>query len=110
MFALPGSLAGSALLMACLRRLIARSHSWVLMAESARAGLSVHQFAPARVKRCVTGNGAAPKEVVGAMMLRLLQLEPGRFADQPADATDALAVAWTRLEERRSPLRNMTEA
>ncbi len=81
----------------------------VVLAESARAGLSVFQFAPARVKRCVTGNGAAAKEVVAAMMLRLLQAAPGWLAMEPADATDALAVAWTRLEQRRSPLLNVAD-
>ena len=77
----------------------------VVLAESARARLLVHQFAPARVKRCVTGNGAAGKESVAAMIGQFVQ--QGREAlgaDLPLDATDAVAVAWTRLEERRSPL------
>jgi Holliday junction resolvasome RuvABC endonuclease subunit len=65
----------------------------------------VHQFAPARVKRCVTGNGAAAKQSVAAMVGHLLPgaVERG-LARLPADATDALAVAITRLEQRRSPL------
>lgn len=77
----------------------------VVLAESARAGLEVHQFAPARVKRCVTGRGAAGKDAVAAMVGQLVQ--HGRQALQgtvPRDATDAVAVAWTRLEQRRSPL------
>lgn len=77
----------------------------VVLAESARAGIDVHQFAPARVKRCVTGRGAASKEAVAAMVGQLVQ--HGRQALQgelPRDATDAVAVAWTRLEQRRSPL------
>ena len=81
----------------------------VVLAESARAGVQVHQFAPARVKRCVTGNGAAAKEVVATMMLRLLQLQPGCMMAEPTDATDALALAWTRLEQRRSPLMQIAE-
>lgn len=75
----------------------------VVLAESARAGLVVHQFAPARVKRCVTGSGAASKESVAAMVAQLVRL--GSAAEGlPPDATDAVAVALTRIEERRSPL------
>jgi crossover junction endodeoxyribonuclease RuvC len=77
----------------------------VVLAEAAAAGVAVHQFAPARVKRCVTGNGAAGKAAVASMVQHLVRRE-GRamVAGLPADATDAVAVAWTRLEERRSPL------
>jgi crossover junction endodeoxyribonuclease RuvC len=82
----------------------------VVLAEAARAGLHVHQFAPARIKRCVTGNGAASKQSVAAMVGHLLLggalREP---PDVPADATDALAVALTRFEMRRSPLGCVTE-
>lgn len=77
----------------------------VVLAEAARKGLAVFQFPPARVKRCVTGNGAAGKESVAAMIAQLVQ--SGRSAlptGLPLDASDAVAVAWTRLEERRSPL------
>jgi crossover junction endodeoxyribonuclease RuvC len=77
----------------------------VVLAEAAAAGLAIHQFAPARVKRCVTGNGAAGKAAVGSMILHLLQgAGAASVAALPADATDALAIAWTRLEARRSPL------
>ncbi|MBL8753221.1 MAG: crossover junction endodeoxyribonuclease RuvC [Planctomycetes bacterium] len=77
----------------------------VVLAEAAAARLSVHQFAPARVKRCVAGHGAAAKESVAAMVRQFVRVEEHVLAaDVPADATDAVAVAWTRLEERRSPL------
>ena len=77
----------------------------VVLAESARARLSVHQFAPARVKRCVTGNGAAGKESVAAMIRQFVQHGREALANGlPLDATDAVAVAWTRLEQRRSPM------
>jgi crossover junction endodeoxyribonuclease RuvC len=71
----------------------------VILAEARRHGVPVHQFAPARVKRVVTGNGAASKAAVAAMTCRLLGL-----AAVPAerDATDALAVALCRAEERRT--------
>jgi len=77
----------------------------VVLSESARAGLPVHQYPPARVKRCVAGHGSARKQAVANMLGQLIP--EGRSlltGDLPADASDAVAVAWTRLEERRSPL------
>ena len=49
------------------------------------------EYEPRRVKQSVTGNGAASKEQVAAMLQRLL-----RFPEMPdhLDATDALAVAY----------------
>ena len=76
----------------------------VVLAEAARGGLPVHQFAPARIKRCVTGNGAASKETVAAMVGQLVVGGRQLAAQQwPRDATDAVAVAFARIEQRRSP-------
>ena len=49
------------------------------------------EYEPRRIKQSVTGNGAASKEQVAAMLQRLL-----RFDGNPRylDATDALAVAY----------------
>lgn len=49
------------------------------------------EYEPRRVKQSVTGNGAASKEQVAAMMQRLLNF---REMPQHLDATDALAVAY----------------
>lgn len=77
----------------------------VVLAEAARYGVDVFQYTPARVKRCVTGHGAARKQSVAKMLGQLLPgLEQSLPGDLPEDATDAVAVAWTRLEELRSPL------
>lgn len=77
----------------------------VILAEAARHDLAIHQYAPARIKRCVTGQGDASKESVAHMVLRQLgQLSGEGEQMPPGDATDALAVAMTRAEERRSPL------
>jgi crossover junction endodeoxyribonuclease RuvC len=59
----------------------------------ARAGVEVVEYAPARVKRTLTGNGQADKRQVALVIKALLGLEqlPG------ADATDALALAVTHL-------------
>lgn len=77
----------------------------VVLAQAKKSGLDVFQYAPARVKRTVTGHGAARKESVASMLGQLLPAGAlAAVGELPADATDAVAVAWTRLEERRSPL------
>jgi crossover junction endodeoxyribonuclease RuvC len=77
----------------------------VVLAESARAGLAVHQYAPARIKRCVAGHGSARKDTVARMLSQMIaELSGAAGRSLPEDATDAVAVAWTRLEELRSPL------
>jgi crossover junction endodeoxyribonuclease RuvC len=67
----------------------------------AHAGLAVIEIAASVAKLGVTGSGRASKQQVQAMVRRLLGLaEPPR----PADAADALAVALTYAQRRRSPL------
>lgn len=56
----------------------------------ARAGVPVVDFAPAKIKKAVTGKGSASKGQVAMMVAHLLGLER---PPQPADATDALAGA-----------------
>jgi len=60
-----------------------------IILAGARAGLEVHEYAPAEIKKALTGNGQAGKEQVGFMVMRLLGLK-----EEPAlDESDALAVA-----------------
>jgi crossover junction endodeoxyribonuclease RuvC len=77
----------------------------VVLATAHRAGLTVHQFAPATIKRRVTGSGRAEKDVVARMALT--ELGAGPLAG-PADAGDAVAVAFCRAQERQSPLAALT--
>ena len=56
---------------------------------AAEAGVPIHEYAPARVKRAVTGNGAASKPQVQRMVQALIGLKRA----PRADAADALAVA-----------------
>lgn len=77
----------------------------VVLALAHRHGLSVHQYAPATIKRRVTGSGRAEKAVVAEMALRALGAGP---IAGPADAGDAVAVALCRAEERQSPLAGIT--
>jgi crossover junction endodeoxyribonuclease RuvC len=56
---------------------------------AAEADLPIHEYAPARVKKAVTGNGAASKMQVQQMVRALVGL---KLAPR-SDAADALAVA-----------------
>lgn len=66
---------------------------------TARAGLAVFEYPPARVKRTVTGAGRAEKAQV-AQMIRIML---GLSVTPPPDAADALAVAVTHLQGRALP-------
>ncbi|HEV3192350.1 MAG TPA: crossover junction endodeoxyribonuclease RuvC [Polyangiaceae bacterium] len=60
----------------------------------ARAGVDVHEYAPALVKQAVTGSGRAEKGQVAQMVRIVLGLpHPPR-----SDAADALAAAITHLQ------------
>ena len=66
----------------------------VALLVCARAGLALHEYPPALVKRAVTGHGRADKGQVAQMVRVLLGLP----APPPADAADALALAVTHLQ------------
>ena len=61
----------------------------VILLAGAQAGLPIHEYAPRDVKKAVTGNGAAAKEQVRFMVMRLLGLRE----EPPLDQSDALAAA-----------------
>jgi crossover junction endodeoxyribonuclease RuvC len=61
----------------------------VILLAGAQAGLQVAEYAPREIKLSLTGNGAAAKEQVRAMVVRMLKLGE----DPPLDMSDALAVA-----------------
>lgn len=62
----------------------------VIALAAAKRGIEVHFHTPTEVKAAVTGNGAADKEQVTAMVTRILGLQS---KPRPADAADALALA-----------------
>jgi len=66
--------------------------SGVVMYLAAQRGIPVTLYTPNEVKSQVTGYGAADKAQVGQMVARLLRLDA---VPQPADASDALALAVT---------------
>jgi crossover junction endodeoxyribonuclease RuvC len=66
----------------------------VAMLAAAAAGLEVAEYAPLSIKSAVVGYGRAEKHQVQHMVTRLLDLaEP----PEPADASDALAIAICHL-------------
>ena len=61
----------------------------VCLLAAARLGLEVHSYAPAMVKRAISGHGRAEKDQIARLVKMILCLE----TEPPADAADALAVA-----------------
>ena len=61
----------------------------VILLAGATAGIAVAEYAPREVKKALTGNGAASKEQVRFMVMRLLAISD----PPPLDQSDALAVA-----------------
>lgn len=73
----------------------------VAMAAALVRELPVSEYAPRRIKQSITGNGAASKEQVAAMLKSILKIE---YALNKLDATDGLAVALCHFYETSSPL------
>ena len=72
------------------RSALALAHArGAVLAVAGIAGLRVHSYAPAVVKKVVTGHGRASKEQVARMVQTLIGLR----ALPRSDAADALAVA-----------------
>ena len=70
----------------------------VAILAGVNAGLSIHEYPPATVKKSLVGNGRASKEQVRAMAQRLVGANGKKL---PLDASDALALALTHLQSRR---------
>ena len=70
-----------------------------VLAACALRTLPVFEYSPRSVKQAVTGVGAARKEQVAKMIMRLLGL-----SEQPQeDAADALGIAVCHAHQRRLP-------
>lgn len=78
-----------------VRTTIALGHArGVVLLAGEIAGIAIHEFPPAEVKKAIAGTGTATKEQVQFMLTRLLRL---RAAPEPADASDGVAAAVTYL-------------
>jgi len=65
-----------------------------IMVAAQSLGIPVAEYAPRLVKQAAVGRGGASKEQVAALMRTRLQL---RDVPKPADAADALAIAFCHL-------------
>jgi crossover junction endodeoxyribonuclease RuvC len=67
--------------------------------------VAIHEFAPAEIKRSITGHGGADKEQVSRLLQRLF---PALEAPKKLDITDAIAVsvcgAWQHRALQRMSL------
>jgi crossover junction endodeoxyribonuclease RuvC len=73
----------------------------VVLLLVAKRQLPLAEYAPALVKRTVSGRGAADKEQVGRVVMAML----GLAELPPPDASDALAIAITHQMASRARLR-----
>ncbi len=71
------------------------------MAAVACKGLEIIEYSPRSVKKSVTGQGAASKEQVAAMLPHLVE---GDFHHKFMDATDAVGVAYCHYIQSSSVL------
>lgn len=71
----------------------------MVLAVAGMAGLPVYSYAPAVIKKTVTGSGRAPKEQV----TRMVQMLMGLRRPPQVDAADALAVALTHAQRGGVP-------
>jgi crossover junction endodeoxyribonuclease RuvC len=62
----------------------------VIILAAVQAGLEIHEYPPAEIKKAVAGTGAATKLQIQFMVMRLLRL---KSAPQPSDAADGVAAA-----------------
>ncbi len=77
----------------------------VILLAAQRAGLDIHEYAPAEIKKAIVGTGNATKTQVQFMLTRLLRL---KSVPQPSDAADGVAAALTyamtaRVTARMTP-------
>jgi crossover junction endodeoxyribonuclease RuvC len=69
----------------------------VAIAAALYRDIPIFEYLPRKVKQSITGNGAASKEQVSAMLMRLMDIKE---APKYFDATDGLAVAVCHYFQR----------
>jgi crossover junction endodeoxyribonuclease RuvC len=72
----------------------------VVLLAGRQAGVAIHEIPPAEIKKAVVGTGAATKEQVQFMLMRLLKL---KSVPQPSDAADGVAAALACLMNLGAP-------
>ena len=94
---------GSLSLIECgvIRTTVVLGHArGVILLAAALAGIEIHEYAPAEIKKAVVGRGGATKEQVQFMVTRLLRL---KSAPRPNDAADGAAAALAHIMGARLP-------
>jgi crossover junction endodeoxyribonuclease RuvC len=71
----------------------------VLLLAGAQAGVPIHEYSPAEIKKAITGTGGATKEQVQFMVKTLLRL---KTVPSPSDAADGVAAALTCVMASRT--------
>ena len=74
----------------------------VAMAAALARQVPIHEYEPRKIKMAITGNGAATKQQVAAMLQRILNIAPSEMPEF-LDATDALAAALCHHYESGKP-------
>lgn len=74
----------------------------VAMAAALQRDLPITEYEPRKIKMAITGNGAASKEQVQAMLVRILSIPRENLLPE-LDATDALAAALCHFYESSRP-------
>ncbi|MFC7457774.1 crossover junction endodeoxyribonuclease RuvC [Brachybacterium sp. GCM10030267] len=75
--------------------------SGLAIVEAAERGIPIAMHTPSEVKAAVTGSGRADKKQIQTMLVKLLGLDA---PPQPADASDAVAIALTQLWRGPGPV------
>ena len=75
----------------------------VAMAAALSRQVPITEYEPRKIKMAITGNGAASKEQVQMMLVRILGISKEQLLPQ-FDATDALAAALCHFYESTKPI------
>ena len=75
----------------------------VAMAAALARQVPITEYEPRKIKQAITGNGAAAKEQVCEMLVRILNI-PRESLLPKLDATDALAAALCHFYESDKPV------
>lgn len=78
---------------------LGRAQGAAIAAALARS-IPIFEYAPRKIKMSITGQGAASKEQVAAMLMNILKF---RKTDMKLDATDGLAAALCHYFQTGSP-------
>lgn len=74
----------------------------VAIAAAIERDIPISEYEPRKIKVAITGNGAASKEQVAGMLMRMLKI-PAEDMHVQMDATDALGVAYCHYLQMRIP-------